>query len=308
MIKTLLIFLILCITSIAHAEMPWNQYFPPGPNIQNLYTFSEEESIIFRNNNITSIEIKQGQGSKTIYNINKKGLAINWTEKSSEKNIEIDECTGVIKYNNNCQVILSRFECEDKYLYYDSITYNTNGKLMNYYYHGRYISHSLRKWKKPKENNYFNNFNFRSSNKNGTILCDSTLGNEVCNTYNNQNILMKSERFNRIDSLSIDSIIDGFILKKYWYKMGNSPVMLGMTEKYKSGLMLSKKVFAMGNENVVLQETHYSYNNSKQLIRTNNKMGETIREYIYNELGLVEKIIEPTKGDEHITTYKYLTN
>lgn len=244
--------------------------------------FSKEELKNFKQKNILKVT-EQSQDSKTVYYFNSNGqlyfqkyFAVK-KKKREEKNIPLDSVR--YKYNINGDLIVRQNMGHVNY--YDSIEYNSIGRVIYY------LSYNLYKEKNKasvKEIEYeliaerINDLTTTFIDKRDTIY-------KTWYVYDNNNEIKKTYTSNSIDSLAKIDISPGEYSVKYFYKVDTAKYKLGQEYFYKNNRL-----------SVCTYYERYYYDAL---------VAHITERFLYNENG---KLIQKTIGDYYGTKEVYFYN
>ena len=297
----ILVFLILFFSSFASfGRMPASPYYFPAPTISDLIPFSETELKLIQEHDILFVTIHHYEDVKTNYHFERGKLIFQediWVKKGANEPINYTE----YKYNDNGSLISKRF-MEKEYEILDSITYDTNNRIIGYYSHRK--SSQKKRSKRYTEVDW--NLKFLSAEEDFYTLVDSNYVKDN-RTYivNNQNEIIKVNSNYRIDSIAFNLDKTNGSIKTYWFKqVSDTAFNKGREIVYKNDLIQYEVRFHRDGR--VVRSYNYTYNQDNQLLRKEDSSPYGEKEfYTYNDFGLIALKIKVNNPSFNIIEYFY---
>lgn len=274
------LFLVLSLNGLA--RMPSSPYHFSAPNFDNLLPFSHKELETYKKLKIKEIEILKSEHTKTIFFFNTQGTL--YKDQSFYKNKEISS-TQYLFNNKGLPTYIESKEENGKFIYIDTIAYNSNG-IVNYYH----SYEKVLKRNKVKSINSSWHLILKSSSLNSVILIDTAYSERLF-TLNNLNQVIKIQNTYRIDS--IQTLVSGKDSSKtFWYKTNSDTVFnIGKQIHYTHGLIDTVKTYnEVYKGKLVTSKTIFQYNNNLlERIYKRNDYGDKSF-YTYYNSGLLKDL------------------
>jgi len=278
------------------ARSPSRPYSAPNLEIESLIPFSISELSLIKANKIVKIK----ENEKTYYFTDGQLDSIIIKIGVSRKKIDIIQKT---KYNYNSKGKLIQRTVKDIFVEYsDSIAYNKEGRIIQYY------SYQIwNKSKKKKIKTVYHNLNLLKVENGLTHLVDSTKNETFL--FTKENKLIKRILDYQIDSLFTQNTND--TIREIWtYKTSNdSTFKKGEINFYHNNLLVKNQRFSMLTGNYCQFEEIRIYNNIGQLIRIENSHTRATESFItYNDYGLKREVLTKYLASFRYQMFYYLLN
>ena len=302
MLKRILLSVFLFNAVIAFSQNP---YVFGGPDPNDLLPFPPEQMKQLKEAKVKTVTIRHNDDvHKEVYSFNKEGQALSAESFNSKGKRTYNWMNILYRYNTNGQLTIRHY-WEDGWQWYDSLTYDKEGRLTSYFgYNDEYL-----KKKKDHYRTTYYNMKLESMNSNYAVLKDSTAEDSSITRYllDRNNKCIKIIYDDCIDSLASITNKDSTVEKILYKCKEDTAFYLGVETTFKNGKKIREEQFSYSEPRNHLRTVRYFYNDHGQLIhRSNDNMWTGNYFYIYMwEGSLLFKEIHEGSDYTTVCTYSY---
>ena len=289
----------LSLAAAAQARMPGQPYSFPAPDLEALLPFTRAESKAFREAGVREIEIVHQDGSVSMCKLNAEGLLDSFTEVEVRNDLEVHIARGVFRYDREGRLLIRRY-ADDRLSVVDSLAYDAQGRLSHY------LSTRRDRSVKNGPTDTLWHLVVQDPDSQRVLLRDLSTPDERLFELDAQGRIVHVRTGSRTDSLSVDTLQDGRVMHRCWYRTDSADFRLGQEMEWVDGRLRTETVLELGDDGRLAYRKHFHHDPDGRLRRIERDDLHQDKElYTYYENGLVMEQITVTRLHVWVKRFRY---